>query len=635
MEYKIMIFSSIGYTYNESDYPLMKKFKGVNSVKITKMGNLGSLDITELLKTIYQGFDGIFVIIDGKIERNKLVSKFDFFFKSAEETNHILERRGLSNQRIKTFIFNRSNHKKLSEAFEKFFRRLIQIGPNPINNGINRVYIKPDYNYSFDSIPIKKLLYATYEASFNYHYRSLFKAKEKILELGKYKEDRLNLLISSIFDAETARKYILGELKRYEPLTLDEILAIFDFSETSIIRDIFYLIEQGYIEEIFTEIPEKKITDQTKLLKLKEPFYRYKVIQNLDNYKQNYFKSVSSVQEYSICCHCGLCTAICPINCIELTQNYLYIDEGECINCGLCYSVCPQSFSIDNLQKFIRKSDTSLKYSNLLGYYKYIASAKTLKYGIKKVGQDGGIVTSLLYYLLSKNLVDAVVTIRHSKKFWKPEVSIIENLMDLYKTAGSTYVHAPMLSVLDKIDKYKNIAIVALPCKIKAIFKGELFPAKLPILSNIKYKIGLFCRESFPYEKILKLFSDKFSVNINEIVKMDITSGKFVLTLESGEIFSYPLKDCDLYGYDFCNYCSDFTAELADISVGSIGSEIGWSSVILRTKKGEKIFNGAIKDGLIEVKSFRDKKPLQTKIEKLAEIKRNSTRHFELNIINT
>ncbi|MFX0136811.1 MAG: Coenzyme F420 hydrogenase/dehydrogenase, beta subunit C-terminal domain, partial [Candidatus Hodarchaeota archaeon] len=60
---------------------------------------------------------------------------------------------------------------------------------------------------------------------------------------------------------------------------------------------------------------------------------------------------------------------------------------------------------------------------------------------------------------------------------------------------------------------------------------------------------------------------------------------------------------------------------------------LGWSSVITRTEKGEEIFNGAVKRGLIEIKSHIDKKPLQIKIERLAEIKRESSRPIELNII--
>ncbi|MFX0030542.1 MAG: Coenzyme F420 hydrogenase/dehydrogenase, beta subunit C-terminal domain, partial [Candidatus Hermodarchaeota archaeon] len=503
----------------------------------------------------------------------------------------------------------------------------------PLNNGNRSKYAYANKIYNFNSISMKKLLYATYRASFSYHYRSIYKAKDKILNSKRYNQEQLDYLLYSIFEAETARKYILEELIKYNPLTIDEIKKIFDFSEETLLRDIFCLKEQGYLEECIKKISEKATTNQVNLLKPKETLYTYKVKQILESNEGNYFKSVYDIPENNLCCHCGLCTAICPVKCNEIIQNDLYINETECINCGLCYNVCPQTFSIDNLKKIIRKSDSSLKYSSFLGYYKNIYSAKSLKYTIKKIGQDGGVVTSLLYYLFSSNLIDAAVTIKHHKKNWKPEVSIIESTEDLYETAGSTYVHAPILSVLDKLNKYKKVAIVALPCKIKALFKGELFPAKLPFLLNIKYKIGLFCKESFPYEKIIKLLRDKFGANINEITKMNISSGKFIITLESGEIFSYPLEECNLYCSDFCNYCDDFTAELADISVGAIGSRIGWSSVILRTKKGENVFNGAVRNNLIEVEKLKDKKHIQKKIERLAEIKRNNSMQFEFNAI--
>ncbi len=38
-----------------------------------------------------------------------------------------------------------------------------------------------------------------------------------------------------------------------------------------------------------------------------------------------------------------------------------------------------------------------------------------------------------------------------------------------------------------------------------------------------------------------------------------------------------------------CVYCDDFTAKLADISVGSVGSEDGYSTVIVRSEKGKKL----------------------------------------------
>ncbi|MFX1259866.1 MAG: Coenzyme F420 hydrogenase/dehydrogenase, beta subunit C-terminal domain [Promethearchaeota archaeon] len=627
INYNIMIISSVGSNYDETHLMGVKKFKQVDSMNIIRLENIGTLDITHLLKEIYLGSDGIFVIIKGILKGDEFISEFNSFSWSINEVNRILSKFGLGDQRIKLFKLNGKNNKDLIESFRDFFELIVLSEPNPINTDTQIIYKDTNNGYNFNNIPIKKLLYAMYKASYNYQYRSLFKAKEKILNSRKYNEIEYIHLLDSIFEAETARKCIFEELKKYKSLTLKEIINLFDFSEENIIRDIFYLKEQGYIEEVLDNE-----LNNINSLEFEKAYHKYRIKEIKESYSENYFKSVSIIHDNKVCCHCGLCSSICPVDSIQLTRDYVYIDEGKCITCGLCYSICPQSFSIDNLQNLIKKIDNSLNYSQGLGYYKDIFSARTLKYAIKKVGQDGGIVTSILYYLFCKNLIDAVITIKHSNKYWKPKISIIEKVEDLYKTAGTTYVHAPILSILDQIKKYKKIAIVALPCKIKALFKGELFPVKLPLLNHIKYKIGLFCKECFSYEKILKLFSDKFSVEIDEIVKMDINRGKFVIALESGEIFSHPLKECDLYGSYFCNYCNDFAAELADISVGSIGSKIGWSSVIIRTKKGKEVFKGAIKNGLIENKRFIDKKPLQLNIEKQAEIKRDNSRPIQLNI---
>jgi coenzyme F420 hydrogenase subunit beta len=51
-----------------------------------------------------------------------------------------------------------------------------------------------------------------------------------------------------------------------------------------------------------------------------------------------------------------------------------------------------------------------------------------------------------------------------------------------------------------------------------------------------------------------------------------------------------------------CNICVDYSAELADIAVGAIGSASGWSTVLTRTPRGEDILNGAVEAGYLEMK---------------------------------
>ncbi|GAJ05303.1 unnamed protein product, partial [marine sediment metagenome] len=232
-------------------------------------------------------------------------------------------------------------------------------------------------------------------------------------------------------------------------------------------------------------------------------------------------------------------------------------DEVMCVRCGLCYNVCPQSFSFKDEINYLKSRKHDLRYSKYLGYYKNIYSARTQIQKFWDYIQDGGIVSTLIYYMLKNQLVDAVITIKHSKNFWKPEIEIVQDFKKIKQVGGTIYSNAPLLSVLNETKKFKNIAIIALPCKINALQKGSLFPVSLPIFDNIKYKIGLFCWESLSYESMIQFIEKNFDVQIDEIIKMNIKKGKFIIDLESGDVLAIPLKEWYKYAYNFCNYCDD------------------------------------------------------------------------------
>jgi len=41
------------------------------------------------------------------------------------------------------------------------------------------------------------------------------------------------------------------------------------------------------------------------------------------------------------CDFCGTCVAVCPVDCIELREASIQIDDVVCINCDLCVEICP------------------------------------------------------------------------------------------------------------------------------------------------------------------------------------------------------------------------------------------------------------------------------------------------------
>jgi coenzyme F420 hydrogenase subunit beta len=67
------------------------------------------------------------------------------------------------------------------------------------------------------------------------------------------------------------------------------------------------------------------------------------------------------------------------------------------------------------------------------------------------------------------------------------------------------------------------------------------------------------------------------------------------------------IEETDAFTFKGCGPCFDFASELADISVGSVGSGEGWSTVLTRTDVGEKLYASALAAGVIQEKAVSEK----------------------------
>ena len=77
---------------------------------------------------------------------------------------------------------------------------------------------------------------------------------------------------------------------------------------------------------------------------------------------------------------------------------------------------------------------------------------------------------------------------------------------------------------------------------------------------------------------------------MTEVEKIRIAKG-FLYAHLPDTTLAIPLKETEGWHTKHCLVCADYSAELADISVGSEGTEEGWSSVIVRTAKGAELFS--------------------------------------------
>jgi coenzyme F420 hydrogenase subunit beta len=76
-------------------------------------------------------------------------------------------------------------------------------------------------------------------------------------------------------------------------------------------------------------------------------------------------------------------------------------------------------------------------------------------------------------------------------------------------------------------------------------------------------------------------------ISLQDIDKIDIIRGKLYLYDDDGAtLLEEPIRDFHGAALKGCDECADFLGVAADISVGSVGSEDGYSSVIIWTDAG-------------------------------------------------
>ena len=322
--------------------------------------------------------------------------------------------------------------------------------------------------------------------------------------------------------------------------------------------------------------------------------YSFEYIQKkLEGKKDSYGMLLKEIVRTGVCTECGTCAAVCPV----LEWDHITAQPkliGKCTGCGICYNQCPRTITDPHI---------------LMGEFGagYVSNTN-----IPEVigGQDGGTVTSILCYLFDEHLIDAaIVTMKDPSKSWHPIAQIITSKDDAIKSSGSIYCHSQTVEALmDAIRQdFRSIAFVGTPCNIDAVKK--MFDSPTGMLKYFMrahvLSIGLFCMDSFAPEAIYPFF-ERDGIDLAKVQKMDINKGKFHVYYdpEAEPIKSYTIKQLDKFKSSSCNFCTDLTAENADISIGSVGSGAKRNTVFARSGIGREIMEDAAEKGYIKIEPF-------------------------------
>lgn len=289
------------------------------------------------------------------------------------------------------------------------------------------------------------------------------------------------------------------------------------------------------------------------------------------------------------CTGCGMCTVVCPKQCIETMLNdkgfYEYkINQEECIHCNLCEKVCGQNRNKNILETF-----------NRLNLY----SGYVLNDEIRKESSSGGICTAIATDFIKNK--KSVIGCEYDTNNNEAIFNIYTDFTKLKKMQGSKYIQANTKETLMKLKNIEEGVIFGTPCQISSI---DLYLRKLK--KRDKFLLVDFICHGVPTYYLWKKYISQYK-NIKNVNFRDKQSGwrkksisistkeKNIIIQEDKDYFYKFFEMSNIYN-ECCYECKYRDISSADIRVGDywgpryIDNEEGVSMIIPITENGTKYF---------------------------------------------
>jgi coenzyme F420 hydrogenase subunit beta len=309
-----------------------------------------------------------------------------------------------------------------------------------------------------------------------------------------------------------------------------------------------------------------------------------------------------------LCTGCAACVVACPYDVLGYDDGdgrykpFHVPEEGgatDCTHgvkgCTLCTRACPRfrewEPEVDNYL-FGRERTPD----EVAGISQEIVLARATDPEVHQTGQDGGLVSALLIWALEHDVIDAalVSALEGDGTSWKAIPAVARNRAEVLATAGSRYTYsANTLAYADAIAAgAERIALVGMGCQssvppvMAARKAGKV--ARRFVLS-----IGLMCSKTFDDAIFPELFEARYGLRREDMVKMNI-KGVFQVWMRDGSYHEVPLKEAHEWTREGCKSCPDFAGEHADISTGGIGAFNDWTLTMIRTERGNELFQAML-----------------------------------------
>jgi coenzyme F420 hydrogenase subunit beta len=331
------------------------------------------------------------------------------------------------------------------------------------------------------------------------------------------------------------------------------------------------------------------------------------------------------IVEEGACSGCGLCEAIAGPDKVQVTKVQTGYERpvvvGEITHeiVDRIYDVCPAA-RWDGMPDRLIEDDTAIDL--YWGPVRDACLAHATDHDIRMNAATGGVLTALGKFLIESGRVDFVLHIKPAEaeaSYGEPNISF--DAEAVLNGTGSIYCPCAPLRVIDEVlSMGRPFAFIGKPCDIAALRNLALFDPRVDRL--VKYWLTPVCG-GWTEPKALNDFLATRGVEPGELTYFKHRGagcpGDVEFATGDGRAFTAHMYE-PFGGFDSANWkipfrckvCPDGPGESADLSAGDTWenavpdpekskTDPGTNAVLLRTTKGEELFQAAVAAGYITV----------------------------------